>query len=143
MQVEVFRVVAADDHGEGVFETERFGDFEMEAIGVELLDAVEDSVRIALLCNSLVVKIWRFVEDGSESGAGVFDVEVEFAGEEGFVDEERAAEIGLALDGNARFGFDVLGKQLGEDDLFGEKLGADGDLGWRRLVAGANEINKI
>jgi hypothetical protein len=84
-----------------------------------------------------------FIQDSGESSAGVFDVEIELAGFEGFVDEERAAEIGLALDKDAGFGFDVLGKEFGEDDLFGEKLGADGDLGWRRLVAGGNEINKI
>jgi hypothetical protein len=143
LQVEVFRVVAADDHGEGVFEAERFGDFEMEAVGVELLDAVVDSVRIALLCNSLAVKIWRFVEYGGEGGAGVFDVEIEFAGEEGFVNEEGAAEVGLAFDGDGGFGFDVLGEELGEDDLFGEKFGADDDLGLGRLVASGSEVKKV
>jgi hypothetical protein len=32
-------------------------------------------------------------------------------------------------------GFDVLGKELGEDDLLGEEFGADGDLGLPRTVA--------
>src|SRR5882762_7058998 len=42
LQMEIFGVVAADDHGESVFKTEGLGDFEMEAIGVELLDAAVD-----------------------------------------------------------------------------------------------------
>jgi hypothetical protein len=37
-----------------------------------------------------------------------------------------AAEIGFAFDVDASARFDVLGEQLGEDDLFGEKFGADG-----------------
>ena len=47
-EVEILGVVAADDHGEGVFEAKRFGDFEAETIGVELLDAVIDGNGIAL-----------------------------------------------------------------------------------------------
>ncbi len=47
-QMEVLRVIAADDHGEGVFEAERLGDFEMEAIGVKLLDAIVNGRGIAL-----------------------------------------------------------------------------------------------
>src|SRR6267143_122612 len=42
LQMEIFGVVAADDHGESVFKTEGLGDFEMKAIGVELLDAAVD-----------------------------------------------------------------------------------------------------
>src|SRR5260370_39376146 len=97
----MFGVPAADDHGESVFEAEGLGDFKVEAIGVELLDAVVDGVRIAL---------GRFVEDGGEGGAGVFDVEVELARKESFVDEERAAKNGLSNDGDAGFGFDGLGE---------------------------------
>jgi len=47
LQMEIFGVVAADDHGEGVFKAEGLGDFEVEAIGVELLDAVIDGGGIA------------------------------------------------------------------------------------------------
>src|SRR6266853_6311691 len=108
-----FRVIAADDHGESIFKAKRLGDFKMEAIGVELLDAIVDSARIALR---------SFVQDGSERGAGVFDVEVELAGEERFVDEECAAKIGLSDDGNAGFSFDVLRQEFGEHDLLGEKF---------------------
>ena len=70
-----------------------------------------------------------FVEDGGECGAGVFDVEIEIAGEERFLAEERAAEIGFAFDVDAGAGFDVLGEEFGENDLLGEKFGADGDVG--------------
>src|SRR6267378_398866 len=134
LQMEIFGVVAADDHGESVFKTERLGDFEMEAIGVELLDAAVDGGGITLR---------SFIQDGGEGGAGVFDVEVELAGLECFVDQESAAEVGLALDGDAGAGFDVLGDELGEDDLLGEEFGADDDFGLRRLVAGGEEVNEV
>src|SRR6266853_5646553 len=47
LEMEIFGVVAANDHGEGVFETEWLGDFEMEAIGVELRDTVVDGSGIS------------------------------------------------------------------------------------------------
>jgi hypothetical protein len=37
----------------------------------------------------------------------------------------------------------MLCEEFGEDDLFGEKLGADGDFGWRRLVAGEEEVEEV
>ena len=115
--MEALRVVAANDHGESVFEAERLGEVEIEALRVLAFDAIVD--RGAVVAGG-------FVEDGGEGGAGVFDVEIEIAGEEGFVDEESAAEVGFALDVNVGAGFDMLGKELGEDDLLGEKFGADG-----------------
>lgn len=112
-ELEALGIVAADDHGESVLEAERLGDFEMEALGVLLLDALVEGGRISGR---------RFVEDSSEGRAGVLDVEVEVTGEEGFVDEKRAAEIGLAFDGDAGAGFNVLGEKLGENDLLGEEF---------------------
>src|SRR5207249_4873334 len=47
-KVEILGIVAANDHGEGVFEAEGLGDFEVEAIGVELLDAIVHGGGIAL-----------------------------------------------------------------------------------------------
>src|SRR2546426_7540256 len=113
-------------HGKSVFEAQRLGDFEMKAIGVELLDAVVDRGRIARR---------SFVEDSGERGAGVLNIEIEVAGFEGFVDEERAAEVGLAHDGDSRASFDVLGEEFRKDDLLGEKLGADSDSGRTRRMA--------
>jgi hypothetical protein len=134
LEVKIFGVITADDHGERVFETEGLGDFEMEALGVELFDAKVDGVRIPLR---------GFVEDSGESGAGVLDIKIELAGFEGFVDEERAAEIRLALDGDAGFGFNVLGQKFGKDHLLGEKFGTDGDFGLRRIVAGGEEVDEV
>src|SRR5260370_15727759 len=108
-----FRVIAADDHGESIFKAKRLGDFKMEAIGVELLDAIVNGCGIALR---------GFVEDGGQRGAGVFDVEIELAGEKCVVDETRAAKIRLSDDGNAGPGFNVLGQEFGDHDLLGEKL---------------------
>src|SRR6059036_648750 len=92
LKMEISGVVTADDHGESVFKAERLGDFEMKAIGVELLDAVVDGGRIALR---------SFVEHGGEGRACVFNVEVKLAGLKSFVDEKRAAQVGLANDGDA------------------------------------------
>jgi hypothetical protein len=125
LQMKALRIIGADDHGEGVFEAEWLGDFELKAVGVELLDAAVDCGGIALR---------RFVEDGGERGAGVFDVQVEVSCEKRFVDEERAAEIGFADDGDACAGFDVLGEKLSENDLLGEELGADGEFGLGRTA---------
>src|SRR5882757_3016332 len=112
------RVIAADDHCESILEAERLGDFKMEAIGGELLDAVIDGGGIALR---------SFVEDGGQCRAGVFDVEVQLAGEKCFVDEECSAKISLSDDGNAGLGFDVLGQEFGEHNLLGKKFGANRD----------------
>ena len=48
------------------------------------------------------------------------------------MDQQRAAEIGFAFHVDAGARFDVLGEEFGEDDLFGEKFGADYDLIFRR-----------
>ncbi len=55
-EMEALRVIAADDHRESVFEAERFGDVEIEALGVLLFDAGVDGGG--------VVRVWRLVEDG-------------------------------------------------------------------------------
>jgi hypothetical protein len=123
--METLGVLGADNHGEGIFEAERFGDFELKSLGVELLDAAVDGVGIALR---------GFVEDGREGRTGVFDVEIEVSCEKSFVDEERAAEIGFADNGDAGASFDVLGEELGENDLLGEKLGADSNFGSGRMA---------
>src|ERR1700724_72380 len=88
-EVETLGVFPADDYGEGIFKTERLSDFEIKTLRVALLDALVDVARVGA---------GRFVEDGGQGGAGVFDVEVEVAGEESFLAEERAAEIGFAVD---------------------------------------------
>ncbi len=101
LQMETQGVLGTDDHGERVFEAEWLSDFELETLGVELLDASVDGIGIAMR---------RFVEDGGKGSAGVLDVEVEVSCEESFMDEERAAEIGFADDRNAGACFDVLGE---------------------------------
>src|SRR5580692_1219800 len=77
-EMEIVGVVAADDQGEGVFEAERFGELEIETLSVLLFDALVDGSRA--VCSG------RFVQDGGEGRASVFNVEIEVAGEEGFLD---------------------------------------------------------
>src|SRR6266481_7842610 len=129
-----FRVIATDDHGESIFKAKRLGDFKMEAIGVELLDAIVDSARIALR---------SFVQDGGQCRAGVFDVEVQLACEKCFVDEECAAKIGLSDDKNAGFRFNVLGQEFSEHNLLGKKFGADDDFSLRSFVASGKEAGEV
>jgi hypothetical protein len=132
--MKIISVLTADDHGESVFETERLGDFEMKALRVELFNPMVDGVRIALR---------GFVEDGGECGAGVLDVKIELAGFESFVNKEGAAEIRLALNRDAGFGFYVLGQKFGKNDLLGEEFGTDRDFGLRRIMAGGEEVEEI
>src|SRR5271169_6769925 len=108
MEMEVVGVVAADNHGKGVFEAKRFGEFEIETLGVLLLHAIVDG--------SGVVCSRGFVQNGGKGGAGIFNVEIEIAGEERFVDQESATEISFALDVDVGAGFDVLGQEFGQDD---------------------------
>ena len=86
--------------------------------------------------------MWRFIQDRCEGCASVFDVQIQLAGFESLVDEERAAKVGLANDGDTGASFDVLGEELGEDDLLGEEFGADGDFGLRGFVASGEEIKE-
>src|SRR2546427_7354458 len=127
------RIIAGNDHRKSVFKAKRLGDLKMEAMGVEVLDAVIDGRGIPLR---------GFVQNGSEGRAGVFDVEIQLAGEECFVDEKRPAEIGLSNDRDSGFRFDVLRYEFGEDDLLGEKFGANGDFGLRRFGAGGKEADE-
>ncbi len=138
-EVKILGIVAANDEYEGIFEAKRLGDFEMETLGVQLPHATINDLRIVVLFGSLAVKIRRFIEDGSQGRARVFDVEIELAGKQGFVDEKRAAEVRLADDGNACFRFNVLGKKLGEDDLLGEKFRANGNFGRSLRTATAQD----
>src|SRR6267378_5559217 len=55
-KVKALRIVATNNHGEGVFKAEGLGDFEIETLGVALFHAIVHVVRIAA---------GRFVEDGS------------------------------------------------------------------------------
>ena len=75
-----------------------------------------------------------FVQNGVQRGAGVLHVEIDLAGLHGFVNQQRAAEIGFALHVDAGARFNVLGEQFGQDDLFGEKFGTDYDLRFRRAA---------
>src|SRR6266852_8776818 len=64
LQMKFLRIVAADDHRESVLEAERLRNFNVKTIRVELLDAAVDGVRVVILCHTLAVRIWGFVENG-------------------------------------------------------------------------------
>ena len=74
MEMEVVGVVTADNHGESVFEAERFGEFEIETLGVFLFHAIVDGNRV--VCS------WGFVQNGGEGGAGIFNLEIKIACEQ-------------------------------------------------------------
>src|SRR5712672_2584199 len=81
-QVQVLSVITTNDHGKGVFKAEGLGDLEIETLGVALPDAI---VNVLGICAR------RFVEYSGQCSAGVFHVQVEIAGEEGFLAQQRAA----------------------------------------------------
>src|ERR1700722_11602495 len=103
----------------------------MEALGVLLLDAIVDGRG--------GIRAGRFVEDGGQCRAGVFDVKIEVPGEDGFVNQKSTAEVGFAIDGDVGAGLNVLGQELGQDDLLGEKFGADGQVGLRGFAASCSK----
>ena len=86
-------VVGADDHGEGVFEAERRLDADVVARGVEGADGGEDAGGVAL-----AGRRERLLEDRGERGAGVFDVGVDAAADEGLLADVAAGEVEAAVD---------------------------------------------
>jgi hypothetical protein len=79
-------------------------------------------------------------ENRGKCGAGVLDIGVDAAGDEGLVADVAAGEIEAALDLDMGFGFDFLGEEFAEDDLFGEVLCADdGVVGTRRGAGGEKD----
>ena len=109
----VASIFAAHHHGERIRKAKRFGDFEAEAPRVFFRDALVDGSGIALR---------GFAKDCGERGAGVLDVKIDVAAEHGLVYEQSAAKIGFSYYANSGARFDVLRKQFGKDDLFGEEL---------------------
>ncbi len=65
-------------------------------------------------------------KDGGKGGAGVFNVEIKIAGEEALWTRRVPPRLVLRTTGIWVRDFDVLGQEFGEDDLLGEKFGADG-----------------
>jgi len=121
LEMELLGVRAANDHRKRVFESERLGNIEVKLLGVASFDALINGARVGVVGG-------QFVEDSGQRGTGVFDVEVEITREECFLAEERAAEIRFSVYVNAGASFDVLREEFGEDDLLGEKFGADGNV---------------
>jgi len=75
-EVQAAGVIATNDHGEGVFKTQRLGDGDVVALGVEAPDGVESGLRVT---------VDGLFEDCCQGGAGVFDVGVDAAGNEGLM----------------------------------------------------------
>src|SRR5262249_35544434 len=70
------------------------------------------------------IVVWRVLQHRGERGAGVLDVDVDLARTQSRVAHEGAAEIELAVDGDAR-PLENLRHQLPEDALLGEVLRPD------------------
>src|SRR5260370_37457856 len=68
LQMKFLRIVAANDHGKSVFKAQGLGNFKTEALRVEPPDAAVDGVRVVILCHTLAVRIWGFVENGGFRG---------------------------------------------------------------------------
>ena len=114
-QFEFLRVFIANHNGKRIVESERRANVKTEAIPVGISNRAVD--RLGVIGG-------RFGQDGGESRARIFGVEVHLSGEHGAVADKRAAQIQPAIDPQGCMGFDLLGQQLGEDDLFGEIFGA-------------------
>src|ERR1700692_626753 len=113
------RVLTAYDHRKGVFKAQWLGNFKIKSLTVKLLHALVHGGRIAGR---------TFVKNSIECSARVLNVKVDLARLHGFVHQQSTAKICFALYVNAGARFDVLREQLGENNLFREKFGADYDL---------------
>ena len=78
-----------------------------------------------LVVNFVTIAVWFFFQDRRQGGAGVFRIDVDAACENGLLADKSSGEIKAALDGKMGFGFNLLGDDFCEDELFGEVLGAD------------------
>src|SRR6266481_348219 len=77
LDIEIFGVGAADDHGEGVLEAERLGDFEAKALGVELLDAIVNGSGIAMrsmVASREEISEVKEIKEAKESAIGAVHV---------------------------------------------------------------------
>ena len=122
--VEVFRpgIGAADEDRERVVVAER-REQRASAVCVELAYLSEHGLRIF---------DDRPPEDRGQRGAGVLDVDVDLAGRERAVADERAAKIQLASHRQSRLTLDRLRDDLTQNQLLREVLRADDD---RRLLS--------
>src|ERR1700722_14181198 len=119
------RVFTTYHHSESIFEAQRFGDFKIESLAVKLLYTLVHRRRITGR---------TFVKDSIQCSTGVLDVKIDLPRLHGFVNQQSAAKICFALHVNAGTGFDMLGEQLGEYNLFCKKFGADNDLRFWRVT---------
>ena len=76
------------------------------------------------------------MEDRRQRGSGVFDVDIDVAGQERAIADQRTAQIETPPDGQAGVALDRLRDDLAENQLLGEVLRSDDDHA-RRVEASA------
>ena len=81
------------------------------------------------------VRVERLFEDGGQSGAGILHVTVDAARLQGLLADIASGEVKAALYFLTGAGFDVLGQEFSEDNLFGEILGTDDEVRGARRCA--------
>ncbi len=77
-----------------------------------------------------------FLQNRRKRSASVFGIDVNAAAENGLVADVAAGKIETALDRQMSFGFDLLGDNFSEDELFGKVLGSNDDAILARGTAG-------
>src|ERR1700726_3533528 len=111
-------VVAANHDGEVVIETERSPDGEVEFGSIPLFYAL---VNIHFVATRLLFKNF------GQRSAGIFQINIDYLAEYCLLADERARQIETALDRKVSAVLNDLSKQLAENELLGEILGADYD----------------
>src|SRR6266851_4183879 len=92
----------------------------MEALLIFGLDAI---------VNRSAIGAGRLLQDCSQCGAGVLGINIDASGEDALVRDVSSAEIETPFDRKMSFVFDLLGDEFSEDDLLGEVLASDNDVG--------------
>src|ERR1700723_878593 len=108
------RIVAADDHGEGVVKAKRRTDGETELVFIVLLHA---------LINLPLVAAGLLFENCGQRGACVFRIDIDSSRENRLLADEGAREIEAALHWQVGSSFYDLREYFSENDLLGKVLG--------------------
>ena len=119
-QMHLFGIVPANHHRKRIFKAERLHHLQMKFLRIKFLHAIVN-VRGSTLR--------RLVQDSGQRRARVFHVQIQVAGKQRFVHQQRAAEVGLANHRDACLRFNVLRQEFGKYNLLRKKLGADRDPG--------------
>src|SRR5208282_1244859 len=111
-------IVTANLHSKGVVETK--GRPQRKTV-MRFIGGLHPLIDSGLVASNLLL------EDGGQSGAGVFRINVDATGQHGLLADIGSRQIEAALDFQMSLRFDLLGQKFAEDERLSKILGTDHD----------------